>query len=236
MSKKGAGPANASGEELLQAWGTHIDPELLVLALTHRSFANEMGGLPHNERLEFLGDSVLSIVVTDHLFHRFPDKPESELAKMRAAVVSQTPLAAAARTLRLGEYILLGVGENKSGGRDKDSILSDTVEALIGATYLSNGLEKTRGAVLHVLREQLDNVADPKRRMDWKTPLAEAVAGTGREIEYRVEGFGPDHAREFKAEVLIGGELFGSYLSSPKRHAENLAAREALQKWEKEQQ
>lgn len=234
--KKRGGPANANAAELLEAWGAHIDGEMLVLALTHRSFANEMGGLPHNERLEFLGDSVLSIIVTDHLFHRFPDKPESDLAKMRASVVSQGPLAVTARDLNLGEYILLGVGENRSGGREKDSILSDTMEAIIGATYLSAGLEATRVAVLRALRPLLDNIEDPQMRMDWKTPLAEVAGKRGQEVEYVAEAFGPDHAREFEARALVGGVVYGKAISSPKRHAENLAAREALLKFEEQGQ
>ncbi|MSS83664.1 ribonuclease III [Actinomycetaceae bacterium WB03_NA08] len=228
MSRGDRGPKNADVEELSRNWGVHIDGELLVLALTHRSFANEMGGLPHNERLEFLGDSVLSIVVTDFLFHRFPDSPESELAKMRSATVSQTPLAEMARRIGLGDFILLGVGENKMGGRDKDSILSDTLEALIGATYLSEGMETTRAVVLELLGPLLDDVENRGKTMDWKTPLMEYAQSKNVDVVYQVQGSGPDHARMYDAEVLVNGQVLGSAQSSSKRHAENLAAKEAL--------
>ena len=120
----------ASAEQLVAQLGVRVDPELLVLALTHRSFAHEAGGIPTNERLEFLGDTVLGIVVTEALYRRHPDLPEGELAKMRAATVSQRSLAAIARTLCLGDYLLLGKGELATGGRDKDSILADTLAGL----------------------------------------------------------------------------------------------------------
>src|SRR5690625_2499180 len=135
---------NEAASTLLADLGVDLDPELLVLALTHRSFAHEAGGIPTNERLEFLGDSVLSIVVTEYLYREHPQKTEGDLAKIRAASVSQTALAAIARTLMLGEYVLLGKGELSAGGRDKDSILADTLEAVFGAIYLSHGLETSR--------------------------------------------------------------------------------------------
>ena len=228
MSKGFRGAENNDVQTLCDTWGLSVDPELLVLSLTHRSFANELGGLPHNERLEFLGDSVLGIVVTDFLFGAFPDKPESELAKMRASVVSQAPLAEAARWLSLGDYILLGVGENKMGGRDKDSILSDTMEALIGASYLSCGMPAVRRAILELLGPFLDDAENRGRTMDWKTPLAEYAQRHGKEVVYHADGSGPDHARVFDAEVYLDGDLLGSASSSSKRHAENLAAKEAL--------
>lgn len=225
---KQSGPLNADPQQLIDKWGVRIDPELLVLCLTHRSFANEQGGLPHNERLEFLGDSVLSIIVTDWLFHHFPQKPESTLAKMRSATVSQPPLAQTARELGLGDYILLGVGENKTGGRDKDSILSDTLEALIGATYLSNGLEPTRKVVLKALNPLLEAVEARAVTVDWKTRIQEYASENGVTVTYESEGDGPDHARIFTSHVLIDGEIVGTAVDSPKRHAENLAARQAL--------
>lgn len=230
MSRKHrAGPANDDVAELQASWGCEVDGELLVLALTHRSFANEMGGLPHNERLEFLGDSVLSIVVTDFLYRHHSDSPESELAKMRAATVSQTPLAEVARRLHLGEYILLGVGEAKSGGRDKDSILSDTLEALIGATYLSAGLEATTQVLLHHLRFLLEAAEERSVTVDWKTRLYEYVAEAGLgSVEYVDTGFGPDHARRFTAQAIVDGQVLGEATESSKRHAENAAARAAL--------
>src|SRR5660397_269471 len=130
----------AAVDKLTEKLGVRLDPELLVLALTHRSFAHEAGGIPTNERLEFLGDSVLGVIVTEALYRRHPDLPEGELAKMRAATVSQRALAAIARTLDLGPYVLLGKGELATGGTDKDSILADTLEALFGAVYLTHGL------------------------------------------------------------------------------------------------
>ncbi|WP_227712864.1 ribonuclease III family protein [Nanchangia anserum] len=147
--------ARAARDQLLTAWGIDIDPEMLILALTHRSFANERGKIPTNERLEFLGDAVLQLIVTERLYLAHPDHPEGHLAKMRAATVSQTPLALVARSINLGDYLLLGRGEEKTGGRDKDSILSDTMEALIGATYLCHGLEPTRAIVEHHLADLL---------------------------------------------------------------------------------
>ena len=142
-SRRTPPPARADVESLVFRWGAQIDPALLDLALTHRSWAHENGGLPTNERLEFLGDAVLQIVVTERLYHDHPEVPEGQLAKMRAATVSEPALAAVARDLGLGEFIRLGKGEALSGGRDKDSILSDTVEALIGATYLTQGRATT---------------------------------------------------------------------------------------------
>lgn len=230
--RKALDPATSGSRQpqmLLERWGADIDPELLVLALTHRSFAYENGGLPHNERLEFLGDSVLSIVVTDWLFRHFPQKPESDLAKMRIATVSQSPLAQTARSIGLGDFVLLGVGENKTGGRDKDSILCDTFEALIGATYLSAGLEVTREVLLRALRPLLDEVEDLSLTTDWKTRIQEYAAREGLgAVEYQVEGSGPDHAREFAAQVLLGGRVCGEATASSRRHAENLSARDAM--------
>lgn len=225
---KQSGPMNSDPGKLLEAWGARVDPELLILALTHRSFANEQGGLPHNERLEFLGDSVLSIIVTDWLFHHFPEKPESTLAKMRSATVSQAPLAQTARELGLGDFILLGVGEHKTGGREKDSVLSDTFEALIGATYLSEGLETTRTVVLKALEPLLEEVEARAVTMDWKTRIQEYASANNVTVTYQSSGEGPDHARIFTSNVLIDGEVKGSAVASPKRHAENLAARDAL--------
>lgn len=231
MAKKPAvGAANPDAAELLDVWGAHVDPELLVLALTHRSFANEVGDLPNNERLEFLGDSVLSIVTTDALYHRYPDLAESELARRRAAIVSQKPLAEVATTLGLGQYVLLGVGENKTGGREKASILSDTLEALIGATYLSNGLEPTRLTLLTHLEPIIEKADAPEATADWKTPLHGYIRDMGLdEVSFEVEGAGPDHNRTFTATALIGGTPWGSGTAGSKKTAENAAARLALE-------
>ncbi len=224
--KSRAGAKNADVNELAEEWGAHIDPELLVLALTHRSFANEMGGLPNNERLEFLGDSVLSIIATESLYHAHPDVAESDLAKMRSAVVSQGPLATVARTLDLGSYVLLGVGEGRTGGRDKDSILSDTLEALIGATFLSVGIDGTKKVLLSHLQPVLEKAGDLSSTMDWKTPLRERALKLGiGEISYDVRGEGPDHNRHFYAQVIADKQVLGEGEGSSRRHAENDASR-----------
>ena len=145
-------PPRTDTDALVEAWGTRIDAPLLQLALVHRSYANEAGGIANNERLEFLGDSVLSIIIAQKLYEQYPDVAESDLSRMRAATVSQQPLAAAARRIGLGDFVFLGKGESMHGGREKDSILSDTFEALIGATYLTSGLEEARRVVLERLR------------------------------------------------------------------------------------
>lgn len=215
-------------EQLITDWGVEVDPELLVVALTHRSFANEQGGLPDNERLEFLGDSVLSITITDWLFRNYPEQPEGTLSKMRIACVSQTPLAEAARRLHLGEYVLLGVGENKTGGRDKDSILSDTFEALIGATYLSAGLDETRAAVLRALQPVLEQVEARSETTDWKTRLQKHLGTRSNLVEYRHHAEGPENDRSYRADLMVEGEVLGSGEATTKKHAQNLAARAAL--------
>ena len=184
----------------------------------------------NNERLEFLGDSVLSIITTDELYHRFPDVPESDLARLRSSVVSQKPLAELARSIGLGEFILLGVGENKTGGRDKASILSDTVEALIGATYLSNGLEPTRKALLQHLTPLIDKAGEPEAVADWKTPLARLVRdGNLGDIDFVVTGSGPDHDRYYTADLLVDGRSVAQGQGRSKKIAENVAAHAGLE-------
>ncbi len=223
-------PGQASADALVGRLGVSVDPELLVLALTHRSFAYEAGGLPTNERLEFLGDSVLGVVVTDWLYRTFPDLPEGELAKMRAASVSQRALSAVARELELGPCILLGKGERSSGGADKDSILCDAFEAILGAIYLTHGIETSRQVILRLVGPTLEAASRSGVALDWKTSLQEAtsVRGLGTPV-YQVEGTGPDHAREFTAQVVIGGEVLGTGTGSAKKHAEQAAAAEAYE-------
>lgn len=222
-------PAPGSPAGLLERIGEPIDPELLVLALTHRSFAHEAGGVPTNERLEFLGDSVLGVVVTEHLFRRHPEVSEGELAKMRAACVSQRALAVVARELGLGNYLLLGRGEAGSGGADKDSILSDTLEAVIGASFLSLGIERTRALVLRLMADALDNAAVAGAGLDWKTSLQERSAELGLGVPtYQVEYTGPDHARLFTARVLLGGRSLGEGAGTAKKYAEQQAAKQAF--------
>ena len=182
-----------------------IDPELLALALTHRSYAYEHGGTPHNERLEFLGDSILGQAVTVMLFTTHPDLDEGQLAKRRASVVSTIALAEVARGIGLGQHLLLGRGEEQTGGRDKDSILADTMEAVFGAAYLSAGPEAATELVLRLTRPLL---ADPERygaAMDPKTNLQELAARIGSPPPlYSVSSSGPDHDRRFIATVAVG--------------------------------
>ena len=185
--------------------GVEIDAELLALAVTHRSYAYEHGGIPHNERLEFLGDSILGQATTVLLYTRHPELDEGQLAKRRASVVSTVALAESARRIGIGEFLLLGRGEEQTGGRDKDSILADTTEALIGATYLSSGQEAATKLV-HSIVEPL--LADPERygaAMDPKTALQELAAKLSLPAPvYTMEATGPDHDRRFTATVTVG--------------------------------
>jgi ribonuclease-3 len=208
--------------------GPTLDPELLDRALTHRSFAYEHGGIPTNERLEFLGDSVLGVVVTDTLFRDHPDLSEGRLAKLRAAVVNARALAEVARTIGLGQHIKLGRGEEATGGRNKSSILSDTVEALIGAVYLSGGFE-VASRVVHLLFDPLmENAARLGAGLDWKTSLQELSAEHSLGVpEYVIEDEGPDHEKTFTARVRVGESLYGHGTGRSKKEAEQQAAETA---------
>jgi ribonuclease III len=204
------------------------DRELFRRALTHRSYAYENGGLPTNERLEFLGDAVLSIVVTDHLYRTFPDLPEGQLAKLRASVVNMNALADVARALGLGDYLLLGRGEENSGGRDKSSILADTFEALLGAVYLDRGLAAATKLVHRFFDDRVTVSASRGEALDWKTSLQETTATQGLGVpEYVVTESGPDHAKSFVATAVVGGEPFGSGEGRSKKEAEQRAAEAA---------
>lgn len=216
--------ARADLGELLERLGVDLDPALVTLALTHRSWAHEHGGLPTNERLEFLGDSVLGLVVTEYLFAGHPEVSEGELAKMRSATVSQRALAQVARSIGLGEFILLGRGELVTGGRQKDSILSDTMEAIIGATYLTHGLEPSRAMVEQLLGPLLRDAARLSLGLDWKTSLQELAASRNLpQPVYEVEGSGPDHNRSFAATVTVAG-FVGTGVGPSKKVAEHGAA------------
>jgi len=223
-----ATPRHGSVAALLNTLGAEIDPELLVLALTHRSFAHEAGGIPTNERIEFLGDAVVGLIATEYLFKQHPDRSEGDLAKMRAATVSQRSLADLARKLDLGPHILLGKGETATGGADKDSILSDTFEAIVGAVYLCHGLDTSRRVVLGLMQDSLERAAGLGAGLDWKTSLQELVATLDRgSVEYRADWTGPDHARVFEAQVAVGGEVMGQGSGSAKKTAEQEAAKNA---------
>jgi ribonuclease-3 len=209
---------------LVDKLGVEIDPELLSLALTHRSYAYENGGIPHNERLEFLGDSILGQAVTVHLFTGNPDLDEGSLAKRRASVVSTVALAEVARGIGLGEHLRLGRGEDQTGGRDKDSILADTMEAVFGATYLSAGPEAATALVLRLLEPLM---TDPERygaAMDPKTSLQELAARLSLSPPvYVVTAEGPDHHRRFTATVSVG-EVVSTGEGSSKKQAEMAGA------------
>lgn len=213
----------------LAPFGVTVQPELLELALTHRSWAYEHGGAPHNERLEFLGDAILGHAVTVQLYREFPDLPEGELAKRRAALVSSVALAEVARGIGLGSELRLGVGEERSGGRHKDSILADTVEAVIGAVYLSTDTDTAAAFVLRLLEPLL---RDPERftlTLDPKTTLQEAAVARGLpNPTYETTGEGPDHGRVYTSRVVLDG-ITGVGTGTSKKAAELAAARHAVE-------
>ena len=208
--------------------GVEIDAELVVLALTHRSFAYEQGGLPTNERLEFLGDSVLGLVVTDALFRQHPDLPEGKLAKLRASIVNMHALAGVARQIGLGPMLRLGKGEMLTRGQEKASLLADGVEAILGAVYLQHGIETARGVVHRLFGELIEEAPKIGAGLDWKTSLQERTAAEGLGVPaYRVAEEGPDHAKTFTATVLLGGEARGDGTGKTKKEAEQQAAAKA---------
>jgi ribonuclease-3 len=227
----------ADRAQLVEQLGVDIDPELLQLALTHRSFAYENGGIPHNERLEFLGDSILGQAVTVKLYTELPDVDEGELAKRRASLVSSVALAEIARGIGLGAHIRLGRGEELTGGRNKSSILADTVEAILGAAYLSAGPEAARQLVLRLVEPLFENPDRFGAAMDPKTSLQEIAARLGRDVPvYRVTDTGPDHSKKFHATVSLGGEDIASGSGSSKKHAEMAAALDAWTRLSRAQQ
>jgi ribonuclease-3 len=213
---------------LARALGVTVSPALLEQALTHRSFAYENGGIPHNERLEFLGDSILGQAVTVMLYRENPDLDEGELAKRRASLVSSLALAEVARSIGLGEHIRLGRGELLTGGNDKSSILADTVEAVIGAVYLDAGADDATAFVLRLIRPLLENPERFGAAMDPKTSLQELGARLGRPSPlYAVTDTGPDHSKRFHAVVFLGDDEIASGSGTSKKQAEMAAALEA---------
>ncbi len=210
---------------LEEVTGGSLDEALLRRALTHRSYAYEAGGVPHNERLEFLGDSVLGLVVTTTLYDTHPETNEGQLAKLRAAVVNMRALADVGRTLGLGDHVFLGRGEEATGGRDKDSILADTVEAVIGAVYSCAGIEAAAELVHHLVDPLLAQSATLGAGLDWKTSLQEISSRHGLGApDYAVTEDGPEHAKSFEAEVSVGGEVLGRGSGRTKKVAEQEAA------------
>ena len=220
--------ANADIAVLLEKLQVQVGDELLDRALMHRSFAYENGGLPTNERLEFLGDSVLGLIVTDTLFRKHPELPEGNLAKLRAAVVNSRALASVARALRLGCYIRLGKGEESTGGRDKSSILADTLEAVIGAVYLDGGMEAADPLVHRLFDPVIAKSARLGAGLDWKTSLQELTAAEDLgSPEYVVDESGPDHQKSFRAVAKVGGQIWGEGEGRTKKEAEQQAAEAA---------
>lgn len=213
-------------EELRDVLGVpDLDPELLEHALTHRSYAYENGQVPNNERLEFLGDSVLGLVVTDTLFTNHPDLPEGQLAKLRAAVVSAKALAVVARTLGIGDHVRLGRGEEATGGRDKASILSDTVEAVLGAIYVQFGIERASEVIHTIFDPVIADAAQLGAGLDWKTSLQEVTATHDLGVpRYVLESEGPDHDKRFTAEVHVGKRVFPGGSGRSKKEAEQEVA------------
>ena len=225
----GVAPTEVPGSELEDTLGVSFaDPELRRLSLTHRSFAFEQGLEATNERLEFLGDSVLGLVVTDMAYAVFPDMPEGQLAKLRAAIVNMQALAEVARSLGLGDAVQLGRGEELSGGRDKASILADALEAVFGAVYLDRGLDVVRGLIDRLFRPRMEAYIRGEGERDHKTILQELASQELRAMpEYRLEERGPDHEKEFTATVLVAGEPLGTGVGRSKKEAEQRAARQA---------
>jgi ribonuclease-3 len=215
----------AAPEVLAQRLGVQVEAGLLERSLTHRSYAYENGGLPTNERLEFLGDSVLGLVVTETLFRVHPDLPEGQLAKLRAAVVNMRALADVGRALQLGSFVRLGRGEESTGGRDKSSILADTLEAVIGAVYLSGGLEAAGGLVHRLFDPVIEQSSTLGAGLDWKTSLQELAANLSLGVpEYVVGESGPDHLKSFTATVRFGDREYGAGTGRSKKEAEQQAA------------
>ena len=204
--------------------------QLYVRAFTHRSYAYENGGLPTNERLEFLGDAVLGLVVTDVIYRAFPELPEGQLAKLRAATVNMNVLADVARELGVGEAVRLGRGEEMSGGRDKSSILADTLEAILGAVYLDKGLPRAAALIRRLFEARVMEAAGRGAALDYKTSLQELAASSlGGMPSYSIEEEGPDHAKRFTATVSVAGVPYGSGKGRSKKEAEQNAAQEAFE-------
>jgi len=215
---------------LLEAWGVDLPDDLLRLALTHRSFANENGHLPNNERLEFLGDAVLGLAVAEQLYRQFPERAESDISKMRSGVVNMYALADVARRLGMGEYILLGRGEMLTGGKDKHSILADSVESMLGAIYLHHGFEVARATVLRLFADKITEAPTTGLTMDWKTVLLEKLSDMKLPLPtYEVRGEGPEHDKTFYATVTIE-DLVTHGEGHTKKVAEHAAAKQAVQK------
>ncbi len=208
------------------------DPSLLDRALTHKSYANENRVPYHNERMEFLGDSVLNLIVSEYLMKVRPDSTEGDLSRLRASVVSEPALASVARALSLGDQLLLGKGEEQTGGRDKDSLLADSLEALIASLYLDQGMDAARTFVLRFFDDLIKRTCVERVTLDYKTELQELCQRLLKLLpEYHVVSeTGPDHRKQFEVEVWVKGAPAGRGAGRSKKEAEQHAAKEALDK------
>lgn len=210
--------------------------KLLTTALIHPSylFENPQGGQENNQRLEFLGDAILDFVVAEYLYLNYPERPEGELTKMRAAVVNETTLATKAQEIELGQELFLGRGEQATGGRERPSILADAWEAVIGAIYLQYGLQEARRIILELLKPAIEEVATGNYG-DYKTLLQEKAQKEESEVGYRILAEeGPDHNKQFTAGVYLRGKLMGKGMGRTKKEAEQHAAKQLLEKWGRE--
>ncbi|MBR2489574.1 MAG: ribonuclease III [Clostridia bacterium] len=209
---------------------TFKDIKLLENALTHSSYANEVRhGVTSNERLEFLGDSVLSVIVADYLFHKFPETPEGELTKLRASLVCEKSLCGFSRELEIGKFLRLGKGEDKGGGRERDSILADAFEAVLAAMFLDGGMEIARKHVMRFVKAELKHTDDEVFK-DYKTALQEIIQRNPEEsVTYILTGeSGPDHNKVFEVEVHLNSNIIGKGKGKNKKQAEQMAAKQAL--------
>lgn len=205
--------------------------ELLKNALTHSSYANEVrNGITSNERLEFLGDSVLSIIVSEHIYNKFPKMPEGELTRLRASLVCEKALCAFSRELELGKYLKLGKGEEKCGGRERDSILADAFEAVLAAIYLDGGMHAAREHALNFVLRELKHHSNDDDHKDYKTTLQEIIQRNPEEsVSYCLIGeSGPDHDKCFEVEVRLNSNVIGTGSGKSKKIAEQMAAKQAL--------
>jgi ribonuclease-3 len=213
------------------ALGTNVSSELLELAFTHGSYSREFGGVPTNERLEHLGDSVIELIITGELYKKFPEADESRLSPMRAGLVNNSALVPIAKELELGQYLRIGKGEELTGGRDKNSILADALEALVGAIYLEKGYAATEEIVLKWFRATIDSSNALDLGMDAKTALQELAAANGLSApEYEITESGPDHNKSFQAVAVVSNEKFEVGEGKSKREAEQVAAKFAYDK------
>lgn len=208
------------------------DKNLLKNALTHSSYANEIrNGITSNERLEFLGDSILSLIVSEHIYTRFPDMPEGELTRLRASLVCEKALCGFSREIGLGEHLLLGRGEDKGGGRERDSILADAFEAVLAAVFLDGGMENAKKHVMNFVLREINCNNDENDFKDYKTLLQEIIQRNPEEyVTYILtDEKGPDHDKLFTVEVRLNSNTIGTGSGKSKKRAEQMAAKQALE-------